>query len=138
ADIQVINVPFQNHVAALVGKSADAFAGVEPFPSVAEVEGFGVVLVDYTEFDMQPVFIAVNEPVLRSKRDALVAFMRAWLQGVRIVNDDPARAARIVWEQFKAQGYDSPESVFKRMLGTLDIKPAYVPNLRDYLNDQAQ
>ncbi|HVO88095.1 MAG TPA: hypothetical protein VMV45_06110 [Casimicrobiaceae bacterium] len=97
-----------------------------------------MVLVDYTEFDMQPVFIAVNEPVLRSKRDALVAFMRAWLQGVRIVNDDPARAARIVWEQFKAQGYDSPESVFKRMLGTLDIKPAYAPNLRDYLNDQAQ
>ncbi len=138
ADVQIVNVPFQNHVAALIGKSADAFAGVEPFPSVAEVEGLGTVLVDYSEFDMQPVFLAVNEPVLRGKRDALVAFMRGWLAAVRIVREEPARAVRIVWEQFRAQGYDSGQDVFKRMLGTLDVRPDYVPNLREYLDEQSQ
>jgi ABC-type nitrate/sulfonate/bicarbonate transport system substrate-binding protein len=138
ADVQIVNVPFQNQVSALAAKSADAFAGVEPFPSVADVEGLGTVLVDYSEFDMQPVFLAVNAPVLKERRDALVAFMRGWLDSTRIVNQYPARAVRIVWEQFKAQGYDSPEAVFKRMLGTLDIRAAYVPNLRDYLNEQAQ
>jgi aliphatic sulfonates family ABC transporter substrate-binding protein len=137
-DVQIVNVTFQNQVAALVGKSADAFAGVEPFPSVAEVEGLGSVLVDYSQFDMQPVFLAVNAPVMKDKRDALVAFMRGWLEAVRIINKEPDRAVKIVWQQFKDQGYDTKEAVFKLMLGKLEVKPNYVPSLRQYLDEQAQ
>ena len=37
-DVQLVSVRFQNHISALASGSIDAFAGVEPFPSVAEVE----------------------------------------------------------------------------------------------------
>jgi len=136
-DVHIVNVTFQNQVAAIVGKSADAFAGVEPFPSVAEVEGLGHAIVDYSQFDMQPVFLAVNAPILDKRKNDLVAFMRGWLAAVDIVNKEPQRAARIVFDQFKAQGYDTKEAVFKLMLTKLEVKPQYVPNLKQYLDEQA-
>jgi aliphatic sulfonates family ABC transporter substrate-binding protein len=138
SDIQVINIPHQNHVAAMVGKSVDAFVGVEPFPSVAEIEKLGTVLVDFSEFDIQPVFLGANRPVLEGKRDAVVAFLRGWLQAVKIVNEEPDRAVRIVWTQFKSQGYDINEAVIKRMMNMLDVKPSYVPNLKEYLDEEAK
>jgi aliphatic sulfonates family ABC transporter substrate-binding protein len=136
-DVHIVNVTFQNQVAAIVGKSADAFAGVEPFPSVAEIEGLGHAIVDYSQFDMQPVFLAVNAPILDKRKNDLVAFMRGWLAAVDIVNKEPQRAARIVFDQFKAQGYDTKEAVFKLMLTKLEVKPQYVPNLKQYLDEQA-
>jgi aliphatic sulfonates family ABC transporter substrate-binding protein len=136
-DVHVVNVTFQNQVAAIVGKSADAFAGVEPFPSVAEVEGLGHSIVDYSQFDMQPVFLAVNAPVLAKRRSELVAFMRGWLAAANVVNKEPDRAVKIVWETFKAQGYDTKEAVFKLMLTKLEVKPGYVPDLRAYLDEQS-
>lgn len=137
-DIQVVNVPFQNQIAAMVGKSVDAFAGVEPFPSVAEVEGLGTALLDYSEFDIQPVFIGVNRPVLETKRAALVAFMHGWLQAARIVREEPNRAEKIVTAHFSAQGYEMQPEVVKRMLSKLDVTPTFVPNLKQYLTDESQ
>jgi len=138
SDIQVINVPHQNNIAAMVGKSVDAFAGVEPFPSVAEVEGLGTVLLDYSEFDIQPVFLGVNRPVLETKREALVAFLRGWLQAARIVREQPDKAAAIVTAHFKSQGYDMKPEVIKRMLTKLDITPTFQPNLKEYLTAESQ
>jgi sulfonate transport system substrate-binding protein len=135
-DVQIINIPHQNEIAAMVGKSVDAFAGVEPFPSVAEIEGLGNVLVDYGQFDLQPVFVAINRPVLERRRGDVVRFLRGWLAAVHIVNSDPQRAVRIVWNEFKAQGYDVKEAAFARMLGKLEVKPEFTPGLRDYLNEQ--
>jgi len=137
-DVQIANIPHQNEIAAMVGKSVDAFAGVEPFPSVAEIEGLGTVLVDYGDFDIQPVFVAINRPVRERRRDDVVKFMRGWLAAVRIVNGDPQRAVRIVWNEFKAQGYDVKEAAFTRMLGKLEVSPEFRPALRDYLNEQGQ
>lgn len=138
SDIQVVNVPHQNQIAAMVGKSVDAFAGVEPYPSVAEVEGIGTVLIDYSEFDIQPVFLCVNRSVIDNKHDALVVFLRGWLQAVRIVREDPERAQSIVTAHFKGQGYDIRPEVVKSMLTKLDITPTFMPNLKQYLTDESQ
>lgn len=138
ADVQIVNIPHQNEIAAMVGHSVDAFAGVEPFPSVAEVEGLGTVLVDYSGFDLQPVFLGVTRSVLEGKRDALVALMRGWLAAVKIVNQDQDRTVKIVQSVFKAQGYDIQPAVFKRMLTKLDVKPDFAPDLKPYLVEQSQ
>ena len=45
-DFEVINTKFADHVAAMASGAVDAFAGVEPYPAVAEVEGLGTVLTD--------------------------------------------------------------------------------------------
>lgn len=137
-DVRIINIPHQNEIAAMVGKSVDAFAGVEPFPSVAEIEGLGTVLVDYGNFDIQPVFVAINRPVLERRRKDVVNFLRGWLAAVRIVNEQPQRAVKIVWDEFKAQGYDVKEAAFTRMLAKLEVKPEFTPALHDYLVEQGK
>ena len=138
SDVQVVNTQFQNQVSALVSKSVDAFAGVEPFPSVAEVDGLGEVLLDYSEFDMVPVILAANRPVLEQKHAAAVAFFRGWLDAVDIMKKDPARSANIVWKHFKSQGYEVKEAVIERMIAKLEIDPNYSPKLSAYLTDESK
>ena len=137
-DVHVINIPHQNHIAALVSGSVDAFAGVEPFPSLAEVNGIGVALVDYADYDILPVILTANRPVVENKRAAVVALLRGWLQGVKLFQADPKKSAAIVFGFFKSQGFDVSEAVVTRMLSKLDVTPTYKPGLREYLDDEAK
>lgn len=137
SDIQIINIPFQNHVSALAAGSIDAFAGVEPFPSVAEVEKIGKVLVDYSDFDLQPIILAANKSVVDTKRDAVVAFLRGWLAGVKLFNEHRAEASQIVLKYFKGQGFAVNEKIISLMLSKIDVNPNYVPQLSEYLNGEA-
>ena len=45
---------------------------------------------------------------------------------------------KIVCNQFKAEGYDTKEAVFKLMLTKLEVKPEYVPDLKQYLHEQSE
>jgi aliphatic sulfonates family ABC transporter substrate-binding protein len=137
-DVHTINIPHQNHLAALASGSIDAFAGVEPFPSLAEVEGIGTAIIDYSDFDILPVILAANRPVIEQKRAAVVALLRGWLAGVKLFESNPEQAAQIVFAFFKAQGFSVSEAVVKRMLSKLDVTPTYKPGLRAYLGDEAK
>jgi aliphatic sulfonates family ABC transporter substrate-binding protein len=137
SDVQIVNVTFQNHVSALVAGSIDAFAGVEPFPSVAEVEKIGKVLVDYSDFDLQPIILAANKSVIDGKREAVVAFLRGWLAGVKEFNDNRDGATKIVLKHFKDQGFSVDEKVIKLMLSKIDVNPTFAPSLIAYLNEEA-
>ncbi len=138
SDIQVVNIPHPNHVAALAAGSVDAFAGVEPFPSVAEVEKLGVVLIDYSQFDLLPVILAANRPVVEGKREAVLAFLRGWLAAVNLFRSDRALATKIVWQHFQDEGFKVSEDVIKVMLGKLDVTPNFVPELKTALDDEAK
>ncbi len=138
SDVQIINVTFQNHLSALVAGSIDAFAGVEPFPSLAEVENIGKVLVDYSEFDLQPVMLAANKSVADGKRDAVVAFLRGWLAGVKEFNDHREQATQIVLKYFKKKGFTADDRVMKLMLTKVDVNPNYTPSLQGYLETASQ
>jgi len=136
-DVQVINVTFQNHVSALVAGSIDAFAGVEPFPSVAEVEGIGKVLVDYSDFDLQPIILAANKSAVDGKREAVIAFLRAWLAGVKEFHDHPDGTTQIVLKHFKDQGFSVNDKVIKLMLSKIDVNPKFTPALKTYLDAES-
>lgn len=137
-DVHIINVRFQNQVSALAAGSIDAFAGAEPFVSVAEVEKLGRVLVDYSEFDLGPVILAANKSVVDEKRDAVVAFLRGWLASVKTFNDDPQGSAAIVLKHFKDQGFSVNQEVVKRMLSKFDVRPTLTPAVETYLATQSK
>lgn len=137
-DVQIVNVTFQNHLSALAAGSIDAFAGVEPFPSVAEVEKIGKVLVDYSDFDLQPIILAANKSVIDGKRDAVIAFLRGWLAGVKVFNDNRAEATQIVLKHFKDQGFSVNDKIIGLMLSKIDVNPNYVPQLKTYLDGEAK
>ena len=137
-DFQVFNIKFQDHVAALAARSIDAFAGVDPYPAIAEHDGLGTILVDYQDYDIPPVLLAANRPFVREHPEAVVAFLRGWLLAVKIFREQPDRAAEVVWNSFKAQGYTMPPAVLRKAVGRLDVNPDFIPALGPYLTDQAQ
>lgn len=138
SDVQVINVTFQNHLAALAAGSVDAFAGVEPFPSIAEVEKIGAVLVDYSEFDLQPIILAANKSVIDGRRDQVVAFLRGWLAGVSEFKNHRDAVNAIILGHFKTQGFAVDEKVISLMLSKLDVNPLYVPSIQGYLDGESK
>ena len=64
--------------------------------------------------------------------------LRDWLPAVRIIRRQPDRAAEIMWNAFKAQGYSMPLAVLRRAMGRLDVSPDFLPALGPYLTDQAK
>ena len=137
-DVQVINVKFQQHVAALTAGSIDAFAGVEPFPSVAEVNGLGKVLTDYSAYDLQPIILAANTKTIKENHDNLVAFVRGWLNAVKVYQDHRDEATQVVLDFFKKKGFDVNEKIIKLMLGKIDVTPDFGPQLKSYLENQSK
>ena len=137
-DFQVFNIKFQDHVAALAAKSIDAFAGVDPYPAIAEYDALGTILVDYQDYDITPVLLGANRPFVKEHPEAVVQFLRGWLMAVKIFREQPNRAAEIVWNSFKAQGYSMPQAVLRKAVGRLDVNPDFIPALGPYLTDQGQ
>jgi NitT/TauT family transport system substrate-binding protein len=132
-DVTIVNTKFSNHVAALAGGSVDAFAGVEPFPSVAVTEGLGLSIIDYSSFDIVPVWLAINKSVLDKRRAEVLGFLRAWVATINIFKNTPDRAATIVQENFTKMGFTVSKIAIVNMLGKLEVNPEYVPGLEAYL-----
>lgn len=137
-DVQMVNVRFQNHVAALAAGSIDAFAGVEPFPSLAEVDKLGKVLTDFSPYDLQPVILACSTAAVEKRRGDVVAFLRAWLDGVKVFKDDRDQAVKIVMSYFTKKGFKVSDAVVKLMLSKIDVNPEFKPQLKDYLTEQSK
>jgi len=137
-DMQIVNVKFRDHVSALASGSVDAFAGVEPYPAVAQTEGIGVVLTDYSKYDIVPVMLATNQDVLKNRQADLVKFMRGWESASKLCRDEPDRAAHVVGEFFRKKGYTMKDEVFKLALSHMDVTPTFRPELKDYLSRLSQ
>ncbi len=138
ADVQVVNIPHQNHVSAMAAGSVDASALVEPYVSVAEVEGLAKILVDYSKYDITPVVLTANRTAIEGKREAVVAFLRGWLAAVDVFNNEPDRTAEIIKNHFKAQGFEFSDEVGKLMLSKVDVRTDYIPELTGALTTEAE
>lgn len=132
-DYQVINVKFRDHVSAMASGSVDAFAGVEPYPAVAVLNDIGNVITDYTKYDIVPVLLGTNHTVLKNRQNDLVKFMHGWVAASNLCRDDPAKAANILGNFFRAKGYKMKDDIFKLALSHMDVTPTYKPELKEYL-----
>jgi ABC-type nitrate/sulfonate/bicarbonate transport system substrate-binding protein len=137
-DVQIVNSKFGNHVAALAGGSVDAFAGVEPFPSVAVTEGLGVSIIDYQDFDIVPVWLGINTPILESRKKDVLAFLKGWVATIEILNKSPDKATKIVQENFTRMGFTISEKAIAAMLSKIEPNPNYVNGLVAYLKEESE
>jgi NitT/TauT family transport system substrate-binding protein len=87
SDVDTVNLPFPDHVAALSNKGVDASASVEPGPTIAIKNGFAVLVKADDEIIPNPQIAGLlysenfgNKPEVAKK------FMRAYLRAVRFYN----------------------------------------------------
>src|SRR5262245_63710147 len=87
SDVQTINMPFPDHVAALGNKGVDASASVEPGPTIAIRQGFAVLVkADDEIIPHHQIAVLLYSENFAKNPDAGRRFMRAYLKGVRFYN----------------------------------------------------
>lgn len=136
-DYTIVNATFSDHVSALASGSVDAFLGLEPFASIAEEQKLAVPITDYYKYDLIPNMLAVQQPFVKKYPETCVAFLRGWLRSVEIFTKEPDTAADIMLEVYRERGYEINDNIIRSALKRLIVKPDFIPELPQYIRDQA-
>ncbi len=87
SDVDTVNLPFPDHVAALKNKSVDASASVEPGPAIAIKNGFATLLKsDDQIIPYHQIAVLLFSEKFAAQPDLARRFMRAYLRAVRFYN----------------------------------------------------
>jgi ABC-type nitrate/sulfonate/bicarbonate transport system substrate-binding protein len=89
-------------------------------------------------YDPLPFIATATNKVVKEKPDAVVAYLRGWLRAVKLLKEDPLRAAGIYAADQKALGRDVPVAVLDRALRRMTGEPEITPKMERYLADQAK
>ncbi|HEY2184589.1 MAG TPA: ABC transporter substrate-binding protein [Xanthobacteraceae bacterium] len=89
SDVETIDLPLPDHVAALKNKSVDAAASVEPAPAIAIRDGDAVLIKSDDEIlpNHQIAVLLYSEDFALHQTEPARRFMRAYLRAVRFYND---------------------------------------------------
>ena len=87
SDVETVNLPFPDHVAALKNKGVDASASVEPGPTIAIKNGFAVLVKsDDQIIPNHQIAVLLYSEKFANNADAAKRFMRAYIRAVRFYN----------------------------------------------------
>jgi NitT/TauT family transport system substrate-binding protein len=137
-DYQEVRMNVNDMVAALAAKTVDAMANVEPYNAIAEAEGLVNTLVDYYEFDKMPVFMAATPEIVKAHPDALVNYLKAWLDVANDFKSNPAKVADTIYSFYTSKGYQMSKETFTKALSRVDVHPGWPSDLEAYMTKHAQ
>lgn len=117
--------------ANLVAKQVDAAILNEPAFSAAESEGVLRSLDTFCAYDPLPYVVTASGKTLRERPDAVAAFLRAWIKAVKLLKDDPAKAAAAYVDGSKSRGIPAP--VLDRALRRFKWEGEITPEVEQHL-----
>src|SRR5581483_4122273 len=86
-DVETVNMPLPDHVAALGNKGVDASASVEPAATIAIQKGFAVLVKrDDEVIPNHQIAVLLYSENFANRPDVAKRFMRAYLKAVRFYN----------------------------------------------------
>src|SRR5262249_25063523 len=94
-DYQEVRMDVNNMVAALAAKTIDAMVNVEPYNVIAEADGLGVDLIDFSGVDKMPVFMAATPEFVAKSPETVVAYLRAWLEAGKGFKPSPHKGGGV-------------------------------------------
>src|SRR5262249_41554437 len=89
SDVETVDLPLPDHVAALRNKSVDASASVEPAPTLAIKNRDAVLIKSDDEIlpNHQIAVLLYSEDFALRQKEIATRFMRAYIRAVRFYND---------------------------------------------------
>jgi ABC-type nitrate/sulfonate/bicarbonate transport system substrate-binding protein len=139
SDFQVANIPdAKDRIPSLVAKAVDMAVLGEPHTSIGEHSGIVRVLEDFCKYDPMPFMLTVTNKAIKEKPDAVVAYLRGWLRAVKLMKEDPQKAAEVYLEEQKSVGRDVPLAVIDKALRRIKWEPEITRDIEKYLVDQAK
>ncbi len=67
-----------------------------------------------------------------------MAYLRGWLRAVKLLKEQPGKAAQVYWEEQNSMGRNVPVSVLDQTLRRMRWEPEITPEIEKYLVDQAK
>src|SRR6476619_7408835 len=90
-DYQEIRMDVNNMVSAMAAKTVDAMCNVEPYNEIAVAEGIGTSIMDFSQVDKMPVFMAATPEFVDKNPDTVVAYLKCWLEVAKDFKSNPGK-----------------------------------------------
>ncbi len=136
-DYTEVRMDVNNMVAALAAKTVDAMANVEPYNVIAVADGIGNDLGDFSSFDPMPVFMAATPDFIEKNPDAVVAYLKAWLDAAGDFKNSPQKVNDVIYKFYTDKGYKMSAETFSTALSRVEVNPGF-PDLKSYMQQQAE
>lgn len=138
-DVQIANIPDnKDRIPSLVAKAVDAVNLGGVFTAIGEHEGLIRVLEDFCKYDVLPFMTTATTKIVKENPDAVVAYLRGWLRAVKLLKEEPEKAATVYLEDIKSLGRDVPLPVIDKALRRMRWEPAIDATMDKYLLDTAK
>jgi ABC-type nitrate/sulfonate/bicarbonate transport system substrate-binding protein len=137
-DFQEVRMDVNNMIAAMAAKTVDAMINVEPYNAIAEAEGMGTIIMDLSKYDKVPVFMAATPDFVEKNPDAIVAYLKAWLEVKRDIKENPKKVSEVIYSFFTSKGYKMDPKTFETAMGRVEVDPGFPNDLVPYLTKHAE
>src|SRR6266581_909214 len=102
SDFQIANIPdAKDRVPSMVAKAVDMAALGDPFVAIAEHEGLIRPLEDFCRYDVMPFMLTATNRIVQENPASVVAYLRGWLRAVRLLKEEPEKAAQVYLDDLK-------------------------------------
>jgi sulfonate transport system substrate-binding protein len=137
-DYQEVRMNVTDMVSAMAAKTVDAMVNVEPYNAMAEADGLGTILMDYGGVDPIPVFMAATPDFVQKQPQAVVNYLKAWLDVARDFKQNPKKVADVIYSFYASKGYKMSQDTFTKALGRVEVDPGFPKDLEPYLSQHAK
>jgi NitT/TauT family transport system substrate-binding protein len=137
-DYQEVRMDVNNMVAALAAKTVDAMVNVEPYNVIAEADGLGVDLIEFSGVDKMPVFMAATPEFVDKNPDTVVAYLRAWLEAGKDFKQNPTKVADVIYAFYTDKGYKMSKETFQKAMSRVEVDPGFPSDIKGYMQEQAE
>src|SRR6266478_2574981 len=137
-DYQEIKMDVNEMVAAAAAKAIDAFVTVDPYCTIAEAEGIATTVVSLYGYDPMPVFMAATPEFVEKNPQAVVEYLRAWLDVGKELKQSPRKAGDVIYVFFTSTGYTMSRETFSKSMANVEVDVGFPTDVRPYLQQIAE
>jgi NitT/TauT family transport system substrate-binding protein len=137
-DFQEVRMNVNDMVAAMAAKTVDAMVNVEPYNAIAEDEGLANSLEDFYSFDKLPVFMAATPEFIDKNPDAVVGYLKAWMEVDNDFKKNPDKVADTIYTFYTSKGYKMSKKTFAKALANVEVGVGWPDDLDPYMKHHAE
>jgi ABC-type nitrate/sulfonate/bicarbonate transport system substrate-binding protein len=137
-EFQEVRMNVNDMMAALSSKTVDAMINVEPYNAMAEAEGLGIIIMNLSNYDKVPVFMAATPDFVEKNPNAVVAYLKAWLDAKKDFKDNPKKVSDVIYSFFASKGYKMDPKTFATAMSRVEVDPGFPHDLVPYLTHHAE
>lgn len=135
---QEVRMNVNDMVAAMAAKTVDAIVAVEPYSAIAEADNIGKILLNFSDFDRLPVFMAATPEYVDKNGEAIVAYLKAWREVGKEIKSSPDKVAEVVHKFYSSKGYTISLAAMKKAMSGVEVDVGFPKDLVPYMKAHAE